>query len=373
MKCWAETSKRNNQQGIKRIGDNMKHMIFGESHGPAIGVTLMDVPSGIAFDEELIKRELARRATGKNALSTARKEKDQVEVLSGVFDGKTTGTPLTMVIRNGDQHSKDYSAIRDLARPGHGDYTGFLRYEGCNDYRGGGHFSGRLTAPLVAAGAVAKMILREKGVQVGAHIASIGGIRDTALDMAEPDMAALLSAGEKDFPVLCDEAGQRMQALILGCREEQDSIGGEITCCLTGIPGGLGAPDFDRNAETVISRQIFAIPAIKAIAFGEGFGFAGMRGSQANDPFCLENGQVRTKTNHNGGILGGITSGMPVVFTVAVKPTPSISRQQDTVDFRRMQETTIAVTGRHDPCIVHRAVPVVEAAAALAAVELMKI
>ena len=351
----------------------MKHTIFGESHGPAIGVLLTDVPSGIDFDEDLIRRELLRRATGKNALSTARKEKDQVEVLSGVFEGKTTGTPLCMVIRNGDQHSKDYAAIKDLARPGHGDYTGYLRYEGCNDYRGGGHFSGRLTAPLVAAGAVAKMILREQGVQVGAHVASIGGIRDESLDLARPDMPRLLAVGEKEFPTLSDEAGQQMQALILRCREEMDSIGGEITCFLTGIPGGLGAPDFDRNAETVFSRQMFAIPAVKAIAFGAGFGFASMRGSQANDSFCVENGEIKTRTNHNGGILGGITSGMPVVFTLAVKPTPSIAREQQTVNFRTGEETAIAITGRHDPCILHRAVPVVEAAAALAAVELMKL
>lgn len=351
----------------------MKHTIFGESHGPAIGVVLTDVPSGIRFDEELIRKELARRATGKNALSTARKEKDQVEVLSGVFEGKTTGTPLAMIVRNGDQHSKDYAAIMDLARPGHGDYTGFLRYEGCNDYRGGGHFSGRLTAPLVAAGAVAKMILRKKGVQVGAHIASIGGIMDETLDMAKPDMERLLAVSQKDFPTLSDEAGEKMQDLILRCREELDSIGGEITCYLTGIPGGLGAPDFDRNAETVFSRQMFAIPAVKAIAFGAGFGFANMKGSEANDAFYMENGAIKTLTNHNGGILGGITSGMPVVFTLAVKPTPSIARQQQTVDFRKRENTSISVAGRHDPCILHRAVPVVEAAAALAVVELMKL
>lgn len=351
----------------------MKHTIFGESHGPAIGVVLTEVPSGIVFDEELIKAELLRRATGKNALSTARKEKDQVEVLSGVFEGKTTGTPLCMIIRNGDQHSKDYAAIKDLARPGHGDYTGFLRYEGCNDYRGGGHFSGRLTAPLVAAGAVAKMILREKGVEIGAHIASIGGIRDDSLDMAKPDMPRLRGVSGKEFPTLSDDAGEKMQELILKCREEQDSVGGEITCYVTGIPAGLGAPDFDKNAETVFSRQMFAIPAVKAIAFGAGFGFANMRGSEANDAFSMENGEIKTLTNHNGGILGGITSGMPVVFTLAVKPTPSIAREQQTVDFRRKEDATIAVTGRHDPCILHRAVPVVEAAAALAAVELMKL
>lgn len=351
----------------------MNYTIFGESHGPAIGVVLQDVPSGIPVDEAFIASELSRRATGKNALSTARKEKDQVEFLSGVFEGKTTGTPLAMMIRNGDQHSKDYAAIRDLARPGHADLTGFVRYEGCNDYRGGGHFSGRLTAPLVAAGAIAKLILREKGVTAAAHIAAIGGIRDDSIDLARPDMAALTACGRKAFPVLNDEAGARMQELILQCREELDSIGGVIECVVTGLPVGLGAPDFDRNAETMFARQLFAIPAIKGLEFGSGFSLSEMRGSQANDPWRMENGRPVTASNHNGGILGGITTGMPVVFRTAVKPTPSIARTQETIDMKTRRETTIEITGRHDPCIVHRAVPVVEAAAALAAVELMKL
>lgn len=351
----------------------MNYTIFGESHGPAIGVVLQDVPSGIPVDEGFIALELSRRATGKNALSTARKEKDQVEFLSGVFEGKTTGTPLCMMIRNGDQHSKDYAAIRDLARPGHADLTGFVRYEGCNDYRGGGHFSGRLTAPLVAAGAIAKLILREKGVAAAAHIAAIGGIRDDSIDLARPDMEALAVCGRKEFPVLNDEAGARMQELILQCREAQDSIGGVIECVVTGLPVGLGAPDFDRNAETLFARQLFAIPAMKGLEFGSGFALAEMRGSQANDPWRMAEGRPVTATNHNGGILGGITTGMPVVFRTAVKPTPSIAQTQETIDMKARRETTIEITGRHDPCIVHRAVPVVEAAAALAAVELMKL
>ena len=351
----------------------MNYTIFGESHGPAIGVVLQDVPAGIEMDEAFIASELARRATGKNALSTARKEKDQVEFLSGVFEGKTTGTPLAMMIRNGDQHSKDYAAIRYLARPGHADLTGFVRYSGCNDYRGGGHFSGRLTAPLVAAGAIAKLILRQKGVQAAVHIASVGGIADAAIDPVRPDMAALRACGEKEFPVLDDEAGAKMQELILQCRQELDSVGGVIECVVTGLPVGLGAPDFDRNAETLFARQLFAIPAIKGLEFGDGFGLAQMRGSQANDPWRMEEGCPVTATNHNGGILGGITTGMPVVFRVAVKPTPSIAQKQDTIDMNTHAETQIEITGRHDPCIVHRAVPVVEAAAARAAVELMKL
>ncbi len=349
----------------------MKHTIFGESHGPAIGVVLEDVPSGIEIDEGFIASELARRATGKNALSTARKEKDQVEFLSGIFEGKTTGTPLCMMIRNGDQHSKDYTAIRYLARPGHADLTGFTRYQGCNDYRGGGHFSGRLTAPLVAAGAVAKLILRQKNVTAAAHIAAIGGISDDGIDYANPDMNALTLCGRKPFPTLSDEKGQEMQALILSCREQMDSIGGIIECAVTGVPMGLGAPDFDRNAETLFARQLFAIPAIKGLEFGDGFGLAAMRGSQANDLWTTKGSTPVTETNHNGGILGGITSGMPIIFRVAVKPTPSIAQKQHTIDMRTGEERDIEIMGRHDPCIVHRAVPVVEAAASLAVLELM--
>jgi chorismate synthase len=351
----------------------MNYSIFGESHGPAIGVVLEDVPSGIPFDEGFIASELARRATGKNALSTARKEKDQVEVLSGVFQGKTTGTPLCMMIRNGDQHSSDYESIKTLARPSHGDLTGYVRYQGCNDYRGGGHFSGRLTAPLVAAGALAKLILKEQGIQVAAHIAAIGGIRDEETDLARPDMAALLACGEKPFPTLSDQAGEEMQALILQCRKELDSVGGEIQCFVTGLPTGLGAPDFDRNAETCFARQLFAIPAVKGLAFGSGFALCNMRGSQANDPFTMEDGKIVAVTNQNGGILGGITTGMPIVFSVAMKPTPSIGQPQSTVDFVARENREITISGRHDPCIVHRAVPVVEAAAALAAVNLIKL
>lgn len=349
----------------------MKHTIFGESHGPAIGVVLEDVPSGIPFDGEFIARELSRRATGKNALSTARKEADKVEVLSGVFEGKTTGTPLCMVIRNSDQHSGDYESIKTKARPGHADMTGHVRYEGCNDHRGGGHFSGRLTAPLVAAGAFAKLVLKEKGIFVGGHIGSVGNIVDNKIDYVNTDAEELRLCAEKNFPVLSDEAGQEMQDLILRCREQQDSVGGTIECAVVGLPMGLGAPDFDRNAETLFARQLFAIPAVKGLEFGTGFGLAAMQGSQANDPWTVKDGVYTTATNHNGGILGGITTGMPVVFRVAIKPTPSIAQPQRTVDFASGEEVTMEIHGRHDPCIVHRAVPVVEAAAALAAVELL--
>ncbi len=350
----------------------MNYTIFGESHGNAIGVTLTGVPSGIEINMDALLFEMSRRATGKNKLSTARKEADEIEWLSGVFEGKTTGTPLTFIIRNTDQHSKDYSQLKVLPRPSHADYTGMMRYEGCNDYRGGGHFSGRLTAPLVAAGAIAKQILADKGIFIGAHIASVSGIYDTPLDSAADQRELLREVAYKEFPVLDDGAGQRMQADILQAREEGDSVGGTIQCAIYGLSAGLGAPDLNENLEGELARHLFAVPAVKGIEFGDGFALAGLRGSQANDPFCMEDGQVRTRTNRSGGINGGITNGMPVVFTVAIRPTPSISREQDTVNLSTGENARLSIHGRHDPCIVHRAVPVVEAAAALAIVEFLK-
>jgi chorismate synthase len=350
----------------------MNYTIFGESHGPAIGVTLTGVPAGLVLDPDAMNFELARRATGKNALSTARKEADAVEILSGVFEGKTTGTPLTLMIRNTDQHSKDYAATKDLARPGHADYTGHLRYAGCNDYRGGGHFSGRLTAPLVAAGAIAKQALAQRGVFVGAHIASVAGIRDEKFPL-EPTKDLFASVAAKPFPTLNDAQGAAMQDAILAARQDLDSVGGEIECAMVGLPAGVGAPDYGCNVEGILSCHLFAVPAVKGIAFGDGFGLTGLRGSEANDPFYMDGDTVKTRTNRNGGVNGGITNGMPVVFTVAMKPTPSIARKQQTVDFVRKQDADLEIVGRHDPCIVHRAVPVIEAAAALAACQLLGI
>ena len=347
----------------------MRYTIFGESHGPAIGAVLEGVPAGLALDLDFVQRELDRRAPGRDGLSTARREADRVEVLSGVFDGKTTGAPLCLLIRNSDQHSGDYEAIRYTPRPSHGDYAGFVQSRGCLDYRGGGHFSGRLTAPLVAAGAVAKLLLRERGVTVGAHISAIYGIRDAAPQSA----AELLAVGEKEFPVLDDERGREMRQAILDARKEGDSVGGSIECMVSGLPAGLGAPDFGRNVEGIFSQYLFAVPGVKAVEFGAGVAFALMRGSEANDPFAVEDGRVVTETNNAGGVNGGITNGMPVTFEVTLRPTPSISLPQRTVDLRTVEETEIAVKGRHDPCIVHRAVPVIEAAAALAACEVIGI
>jgi len=347
----------------------MRHMIFGESHGPAIGVVLEGVPAGLELNLEQVQKELDRRKPGQDLTATARKESDLVEVLSGVFEGKTTGAPLAMVIHNSDQHSKDYESIRYTPRPSHGDYAGFIKSKGCLDYRGGGHFSGRLTAPLVAAGAVAKQVLAGHGVKVGAHISSIYGICDAALENPED----LKDVAAKVFPVLDDSKGEEMRQAILEAKEEQDSVGGAIECAVTGLPAGLGAPDFGCNVEGIFSQYLFAVPAVKGIEFGAGVAFSLMRGSEANDPFAVEDGKVVTKTNHAGGVNGGITNGMPVTFEVTIRPTPSIALPQESVDLRTGEEVEIEIKGRHDPCIVPRAVPVIEAAAALAACALLGI
>lgn len=325
----------------------MKYTIFGESHGPAIGVVVTGVPSGVALDPEAIGAEMARRAPGQDATSTARKEADVPEILSGVFEGKTTGTPLAAIIRNTDTHSKDYSKLKDLPRPGHGDYAGFVRYGGCNDYRGGGHFSGRLTAPLVFAGAVAKQVLLQRGIGVASRISMLGGVKDPA--------------------------AEQVDAIILAAKAEGDSVGGCIACTVSGVPAGFGAPDLGENAEGIFAKHLFAVPAVKGIAFGAGFGFASMRGSVANDPFYMDGGEVRTRTNHAGGINGGITNGMPVEFEVVIRPTPSIAKEQETVSLSGRTDEKLVITGRHDPCIVKRALPVIEAAAALAVCELLNV
>lgn len=351
----------------------MRYSIFGESHGPAIGVVLEQVPPGLVLDREAISKEMARRAPGKSPLSTARKEADIPEILSGVFEGKTTGTPLCAIIHNSDHHSKDYAKTRFLARPSHGDYTGFVRYQGCNDYRGGGHFSGRLTAPLVFAGAVAKQLLAQRGITVGAHISQVGTVKDTSFAATELTPTLFQTLSEKAFPTVDDQAGAAMQAEILQAREELDSIGGAIQCAVLGLPVGVGSPDLGCNVEGVLAQHLFAVPAVKGLSFGAGFDFAAMRGSQANDPFYMENGQVKTRTNHSGGVNGGISNGMPVLFQVAIRPTPSIGREQNTINFSTMEDAKLTIQGRHDPCIVHRAVPVIEAAAALAICELLGI
>jgi chorismate synthase len=348
----------------------MKYTIFGESHGPAIGVVLEGVPAGLELDLDAVRFDLSRRAPGKNALSTARREADEPHILSGVFQGRTTGAPLCAVMENTDARSGDYEKTKDLARPGHADYPAHVRYGGFQDYRGGGHFSGRLTAPLVFAGGVAKQLLAQRGIFVGAHISTIYGVNDDPLE----DWESLRACAAKDFPVLSDEKGAEMREAILEAKNEQDSVGGAIECGVFGLPAGAGSPDFGRNAEGIFSQYLFAVPAVKAVAFGAGTAFALMRGSEANDPlFVDDDGSIRAEQNCAGGINGGITNGMPLVFEATLRPTPSIGRRQFTVNLAARENAELELSGRHDPCVVHRAVPVLEAAAALAACELLGI
>ena len=348
----------------------MKYTIFGESHGPAIGVVLEGVPAGLELDLDAVRFDLSRRAPGKNALSTARREADEPHILSGLFQGHTTGAPLCAVIENTDTRSGDYERTKNLARPGHADYAAHVRYQGFQDYRGGGHFSGRLTAPLVFAGGVAKQLLAQRGIFVGAHISTIYGVNDDPLE----DWDSLRACAAKDFPVLSDEKGAEMREAILEAKNEQDSVGGAIECGVFGLPAGAGSPDFGRNAEGIFSQYLFAVPAVKAVAFGAGTAFALMRGSEANDPlFVDDDGSIRAEQNCAGGINGGITNGMPLVFEATLRPTPSIGRRQFTVNLAARENAELELSGRHDPCVVHRAVPVLEAAAALAACELLGI
>ena len=339
--------------------------IFGQSHAPAIGVTVDGLPAGEQVDLEELQAFLARRAPGGNDWSTTRKEGDVPEFLSGLAEGFTCGAPLTAVIRNTNTRSKDYSNLKDIPRPGHADYTAQVKYGGFQDVAGGGHFSGRLTAPLCIAGGICKQILARKGIHIGAHIAAIGGMPDRPFHPVHLDQETLLAPAAKVFPVLDEGAGEWMRDVIAQVKSENDSIGGLIECGVIGLPVGLGDPMLD-GMENRIARLVFAIPAVKGVEFGAGFQVANMRGSQNNDPFCMDGDQVRTRTNQAGGILGGITNGMPLIFRAAVKPTPSIGREQDSVSLSRKEDTKLVVHGRHDPCIVPRAVPVVEAAAAIA-------
>ena len=350
-------------------GERYKISIFGESHGEAIGIVIDGIPSGTPLDLDEINREMSRRAPGNSPMATPRKEQDEVKILSGFYQGRTTGTPLAGVIFNTNTRSKDYTP--ELLRPGHADFTGFSKYGDAHDFRGGGHFSGRITAPLVFAGAIAKQILRQNGIQIGAHIQKIGMVEDASFDPISGSRELFGVISKKEFPVIDDAAGKKMQAEILQKKEELDSVGGIIECCATGIPVGVGDPFFG-SAESRISSMMFSIPAVKGIEFGDGFGFSAMTGSAANDSFYVENGSIKTRTNHNGGINGGITNGMPMVFKVAVKPTPSIGKVQQTVNRETMENTEISVRGRHDPCILSRAVPVVEAGCAIALLDLLK-
>lgn len=343
----------------------IKLTLFGESHGNGIGMVLDHLPAGMPIDLDKLSAFTARRTAKKgDTTSTARTEPDQPEFLSGIYQGKTTGTPLAAVIHNRDVKSESYRDIAALARPGHADYTGYLRYQGANDPRGGGHFSGRLTAPLTLAGGICIQILEQVGVQIGAHILSIRDITDRAFPSVSLPTELLKAAGQKEFPVLDDAAGEKMIACINDARLREDSVGGVVECGVTGLPAGIGSPMFD-GIENTLSSLLFGVPAVKGVSFGDGFDASAHYGSENNDPFVAENGQIATKTNHAGGILGGISTGMPILLRVAFKPTPSISRTQETINLKTGENTTISVHGRHDPCVVARAVPVVEAAAAI--------
>lgn len=340
--------------------------IFGESHGPAIGVVIDNLPSGEYINSEEIQRFMARRAPKKDGTTTSRSEKDMPQIISGVLNERTTGTPLCAFIQNTDTHSGDYSNISKLARPGHADYTGTLRYKGFNDVRGGGHFSGRLTAPLCFAGAVCGQILERRGIYVGAHIVSIHNIKDSKFDSINVSREDILNVRNKAFPVINDRKGKLMFEDIQKARLGMESLGGVIECAAVNVPAGIGSPIFD-GLENSIAQLIFGIPAVKGLEFGAGFTAAKMVGSQNNDDFYVDDrGHVKTKTNNHGGILGGISSGMPITLNVAVKPTPSIAQPQNTVDYSNLSNEVLEIKGRHDPCIVPRAVPCVEAAVNIA-------
>lgn len=348
------------------FGTSVAITVFGESHGPYIGAVLDGLAAGIPVDEEAIRHALTlRRPAGK--ISTARREKDEYIIASGVFEGKTTGTPIAIIIPNEDTRSRDYGKNFGLARPGHADYAAFCKYHGFEDYRGGGHFSGRVTSALVAAGAIARTALSEKGIEIGTHIKSIKDVHDRNFENFADDIKKLY--GEV-FPVLSDEAGEEMRAVIENAASQGDSVGGILETVITGVPAGVGEPFFD-SFESVISHAMFSVPAVKGVLFGAGEKFSSMLGSEANDPFRIKDGKVFTVTNNSGGVNGGITNGNPVIFSCVVKPTSSIYKTQKTVDMYKNEERELTIEGRHDPCIVHRARIVVDSLAAISLCDML--
>lgn len=351
-------------------GTNIKISIFGESHGRAIGVSIHNLPSGKKLDIEKIYEFMAKRQPGKDEFSTPRKEEDKPEIISGFCNGFTTGTPLTALIYNSNIRSNDYEKTKNIARPSHADYSGFLRYDGYNDIYGGGHFSARLTAPLVFAGAVAIQFLEDKDIFIGSHIRSIENIVDSNFDYTSINKKLLVELGRKEFPVINEDRAKEMKNAILNAKKENDSVGGIIECAVVGMKGGIGSPIFD-GIENKLASIIFGIPAIKGLQFGKGFELSRLRGSRANDEMYIEDGQVKTYSNNNGGILGGISNGMPIVFNVAIKPTPSIGKEQRSINYLSKTNEKILIEGRHDPCIVKRAIPCIEAATGIAIFDLL--
>ena len=356
---------------MNTFGNKIKIDSFGASHSEAIGVTIEGLPEGLKIDTDKVQQFVDRRAPGKNAFSTPRKEADKVEYTSGLCDGVTTGEPLNCVIYNTNQHSKDYSELKIKMRPSHADYPALVKYGNDYDMSGGGKYSGRMTAPMCIAGAILMQLLEEKGIYIGAHISSVGNVCDDDFDKLSLDASELSIAKNKDFPVLNDDKGEEMKKVILTARENLDSVGGCVECKIVGIPVGTGEHMF-MGLENVIASCVFGIPAVKGIEFGIGFEASKLFGSQNNDEYCYDDdGNIRTRTNNAGGICGGMANGMPVVFKVAIKPTPSIAKAQNTVNLETKKNDTLEIHGRHDPCIVQRAVPCVEAAAAIAIAQLV--
>lgn len=351
-------------------GDKIKLTVFGESHGDAIGCVLENIPAGISIDMDKVLTQMSRRAPGKDKTATPRLEKDIPNVKSGILDGVTTGAPIACIIENTNTRSGDYSNLLDKPRPGHADYTAYIKYDGKNDIRGGGHFSGRLTAPIVFAGAVARQTLDQKGIKIAAHIASIGGVNDERFNPVNIPDELIERLNTETFSLINKDKESDMRDVIEKARLDLDSVGGVVECAVTGVPVGIGGPLFD-GIEGKISSAVFGIPAVKGVEFGSGFACAEVRGSENNDSFVFEDGKVKTATNNCGGILGGISDGMPIIFRAAFKPTPSIAKEQKTVNLTTGGNTTLSVKGRHDPCIVPRAVSVVEAVAALAILDMV--
>lgn len=352
------------------IGDKIKLSIFGESHGEAIGCVIDGLPAGIKIDMNAVYKDMQRRAPGKDKTATPRLEKDIPHILSGMLDNVTTGAPLAMVIENTNTKSGDYSNLMTVPRPGHSDYPAYVKYGGNNDIRGGGHFSGRLTAPLVFAGSVAKQILSQMGVTIGAHIKQIGSVCDAVSDLNKTDKSLLDALSSSTFSLIDETKEQAMRDEIEKARLSLDSVGGIIECFAVGLPVGLGGNMFD-TVEGKLASILFGVPAVKGVEFGIGFGFADKRASEVNDQYEIKNGRVATLSNNNGGVLGGMTDGAPLSVSVAIKPTPSIAKKQKSVNLLTMENAELEIHGRHDPCIVVRAVPVIECAVAFGLLDLM--
>ena len=353
------------------FGKCIQVSLFGQSHSAGIGVVMTGIPAGHRIDMEALQAHMQRRAPGNSEYATPRKEADLPEILSGIVDGYTCGAPISAIIRNTNTKSKDYEQMKVIPRPGHADFTAMIRHQGFQDVRGGGHFSGRLTAPLCFAGAICMQILEEQGIYLGAHISSIAEIEDTRIDALNVTPSQLQAVKEKAFPTLCEDKGREMIDTIVKAKKQSDSVGGVIELCVLGMPVGVGEPMFE-GIENKLAQAVFAIPAVKGIEFGLGFEVASVYGSTNNDAFYYdEQGNVKTKTNHHGGILGGMSSGMPIIMRAAFKPTPSIAREQESINIKSKEAEKLVIKGRHDPCIVPRAVPCVESAAAIALLDLL--